>query len=89
MASRSIEVEFGQLVREWRVARGFSQEGFALHSSINRSYMTHIERGQRMPSIQTVAKIARGLGVQISELWLELERRGVTVESVTDDPRDS
>ena len=42
-----------------------------------------------MPSIQTVAKIARGLGVQISELWLELERRGVTVESVTDDPRDS
>ena len=48
--------------------------------------MTHIERGTRMPSIDVVARLARGLGVEVSELFLELERRGVTVARVTEEP---
>lgn len=48
--------------------------------------MTHIELGSKMPSIQIVARIARGFGVELSELFLELEQRGVSVGRVTDEP---
>jgi transcriptional regulator with XRE-family HTH domain len=87
VARLSLTQEFGQLVRDWRKERGFSQEQFALHAGINRSYMTHIERGKKLPSIAVVARIARGLGVEVSAIWLELERRGATVDAVTDEPR--
>lgn len=82
----SLAVELGKLVREWRTTRGYSQESFAYRCGIHRTYMTHIERGTRMPSIDVVARLARGLGVEVSELFLELERRGVTVARVTEEP---
>jgi DNA-binding XRE family transcriptional regulator len=46
--------------------------------------MTHIERGSKMPSIDVVARIARGFETEISALFLELEMRGVTADRVTD-----
>lgn len=85
MAELSLSREFGQLVREWRVQRGYSQEGFAYRCGIHRTYMTHIELGSKMPSIQVVAKIARGFEVELSELFTALEARGVTIRRVTDE----
>ncbi len=84
MAELSLPKEFGGLVREWRTERGFSQEGFAYRCGIHRTYMTHIERGSKMPSIDVVARIARGFETEISALFLELEMRGVTADRVTD-----
>jgi transcriptional regulator with XRE-family HTH domain len=87
MPELSLREEFGTLVREWRVARKLgSQEAFAYRCGIHRTYMTHIERGTKMPSIEIVARIARGFDVEISTMFLELERRGVTVLRVTDRP---
>jgi transcriptional regulator with XRE-family HTH domain len=86
MPELSLSEQFGRLVREWRTQRGLSQEGFAYRCGIHRTYMTHIEQGSKMPSIQVVARIARGFEVEISELFGELERRGVTAVRVTDEP---
>lgn len=87
MRELSLQQELGKLVREWRTERGFSQEGFAYRCGIHRTYMTHIERGTKLPSIDVVARLARGLGVEISSLFAELEARGVCVSRVTDEPR--
>lgn len=86
MPRLSLTEEFGRLVREWRIERGHSQEGFAYRCGVHRTYMTHIELGKRMPSIGVVSRIARGLEVEVSTIFLELERRGATVEAVTDEP---
>jgi DNA-binding XRE family transcriptional regulator len=48
--------------------------------------MTHVERGTKNPTLGVVAKIARGLGVELSVIWAEVERRGGTVSNVTDPP---
>lgn len=82
----SLSEAFGGVVRDWRVQRGYSQEAFAYRCGVHRTYMTHLERGTKTPSIGVVAKIARGFGVEVSEIWLELERRGATVLAVTDEP---
>ncbi len=84
MPELSLPKEFGNLVREWRLARGVSQEEFAYRCGIHRTYMTHIERGTKMPSIEVVAKIARGFEIEISSIFLELEAHGVIVSRVID-----
>jgi len=87
MPELSLQRELGKLVREWRHARGISQEGFAYRCGIHRTYMTHIEGGTKMPSIDVVARLARGFEVEISTMFAELESRGVVVRKVTDEPK--
>jgi transcriptional regulator with XRE-family HTH domain len=48
--------------------------------------MTRVERGSKNPTLAVVAKIARGLGVELSTIWIEVERRGGIVSKVTDPP---
>lgn len=86
MAELSLSEEFGRLVRDKRTALKISQEEFAYRCGIHRTYMTHIERGTKMPSLEVVGKIARGFNTEISALFLELEARGATVNQTTDAP---
>ena len=86
MPQESLAFWFGQVVRDLRVERGFSQEEFAYRAGIHRTYMTHVERGTKNPTIAVVAKIARALEVELSTIWFEVERRGGTVSNVTDPP---
>jgi len=60
---------FGHTVAKLRNERGMSQEELAFRAGIHRSYMGVIERGEKSPSIETIAKVARGLGVSIGELF--------------------
>lgn len=61
---------FGGRVAELRKARGLSQEELAFRAGINRSYMGVIERGEKSPSLDTIKKVAKGLGMTIRELFL-------------------
>ena len=56
-------------MREIRNKRDISQEKLALKVDLNRAYVGYIERGERKPSVETLAKIARGLGVELFELF--------------------
>jgi DNA-binding XRE family transcriptional regulator len=57
-------------MRRLRAARGLSQEALAHESGINRTYLSAIERSERNVSIDNIARIARGLGV---EAWTLLK----------------
>lgn len=59
---------FGRVVRQLRERRGWSQERLAHRADLNRSYMGEIERAAVMPSLATAAKLARALGVPLSQL---------------------
>ena len=60
---------FGKVVLRLRKEKGLSQEELAYRSGISRSYMGVIERGEKSPSIDTIAKVAKGLGESISNLF--------------------
>jgi transcriptional regulator with XRE-family HTH domain len=55
-------------LRKLRIAKGLSQEAFADHAGIHRTYVSDLERGARNPTISVVEKLARGLGVTASDL---------------------
>jgi transcriptional regulator with XRE-family HTH domain len=59
---------FGNHIRELRTAGGWSQEKFADECGINRSHMGEIERGEVKAELGTLHKIAKGLGITISEV---------------------
>jgi len=67
---QSLRVLFGQRIRALRQARGFSQERFAYHSDLDRSYVGGVERGQRNVSLDNIAVLARALDLPVYELFL-------------------
>lgn len=67
--SPTARVLFGRRVRELRKAKGYSQEGFAAVSGLDRSYYGRVERGEQNVSLDNIAAIARALGEPIKELF--------------------
>jgi len=64
---------FGKPVREFRVARGLTQEGLALVAGVDRGSMGHLERGERQPSLPVILKIAKALRCRPSTLLASIE----------------
>jgi transcriptional regulator with XRE-family HTH domain len=56
---------FGENLRRLRKAADVSQEELGLRCSLHRTEIGLLERGARVPRIDTLIKIARGLGVRI------------------------
>ncbi|MNV55460.1 anaerobic benzoate catabolism transcriptional regulator [compost metagenome] len=66
---------FGAVVRALRTEDGVAQETLAHLAGIERSHMGKIERGEHMPTLVLVLKIARALDRSAGELLLETEAR--------------
>lgn len=66
-------LRFGQVIRRAREARGWSQEALAGQADLNRSYLGEIERGDVVPSLNTMAKLAGALDIKLSELIARCE----------------
>lgn len=66
---------FGEAVRSLRTEDGIAQESLAYLAGIERSHMGKIERGEHMPTLAMILKIARALGRSAGELMLETEAR--------------
>jgi DNA-binding XRE family transcriptional regulator len=59
----------GKAIRAARKQGGFTQESFAAHADVDRSYYGAIERGEFNLTVDTIAKIAAGLSMSASELF--------------------
>jgi ribosome-binding protein aMBF1 (putative translation factor) len=54
---RDVLKRFGARVRELRSAKGFSQESFAAHCGLDRTYLGGVERGERNLALRNIAAI--------------------------------
>jgi transcriptional regulator with XRE-family HTH domain len=61
----------GRNLRRYRLDHGFSQEAFADHMGVHRTYMGAVERGERNLTLQTLERIADFIGVDARELLKE------------------
>jgi transcriptional regulator with XRE-family HTH domain len=60
---------FGARIRYLREQKSWTQEALAERADMDRSYIAAIETGLRNPSVKAAAKLARGLGVSLAELF--------------------
>ncbi len=61
----------GQRIRQLRQSRPekLTQEELAERADISVSFLSMIERGERAPHIETLARIAEALDVELAELF--------------------
>lgn len=51
-----------------------TQEKLAFSADLHTTYISLLERGERTPSLETMAKLALALGTSLSALVRDLER---------------
>ena len=66
---RDVKWLFGRAVRRRRREMAWSQEELAERADLHRNYISDIERGDRNPSLENVHKLAKALGISVSELF--------------------
>ena len=64
---------FGRAVREAREGLGWSQEELSFEAEMDRTYISGIERGVRNPTLSTVLRLAKALGIRPSALMKQAE----------------
>lgn len=66
--SRKIK-QIGERIRKLRKQKDLTQEELAIKVRVSSTYIGFIEQGLRNPSINTADKLARALGVKLSDLF--------------------
>jgi len=68
MMGSDVASRFGRNLARARRRAGVSQEELCSLSSIHRTEVSQLERGLRVPRIDTLVKLRDGLGVETDEL---------------------
>lgn len=58
----------GQNIRAWRKKAGFTLEALAELADLDTGFLTHLEHGDKMPGLLTLAKIAKALDLPMASL---------------------
>ena len=65
---KSIKVLLGENIKIFRLEANLSQEQLADLSSLHRTYIGSIERGERNVSLENIVHIAKSLNVTAADL---------------------
>lgn len=71
-----LRAALGQRVRELRQRLRLSQEQLAERADLHWTYISGIERGQRNPGLNILARLARALKVSLPTLVTDLRFHG-------------
>jgi transcriptional regulator with XRE-family HTH domain len=67
----SIAMNIGATIRDYRLQKGMSQGDIEKRTGLLRCYLSRVENGHTVPSLETLQKIARALDLQLSEFFAE------------------
>ena len=71
----------GKRIRKYREAKGWRQEDFAEKIGLSVTYTGMIERGEKVPKLETFITIANALGVSADLLLADVLSVGYNVKS--------
>lgn len=72
-------LDLGGRIRAERLRRGLSLEDLAGRSTVSRSMLSGVERGEKVPTVLVLDRIATGLGTSIARLLGEQRSGAVAV----------
>jgi transcriptional regulator with XRE-family HTH domain len=64
-------MNIGTTIREHRLQKGLSQGDIEKKTGLLRCYLSRVENGHTVPSLDTLAKIAQALDLPISQFFME------------------
>ena len=87
------KVNIGQVIRSYRGDRGLSQGDIEVRTGLLRCYLSRVENGHTVPSLETLERLAAALELPLYQLFYEgneapplpnLSKRQTTEELVLD-----
>jgi len=72
---RDLNAAFADVLRQLRERAELSQEALAAKSGLDRTYISLLERGQRQPTLKTLARLAEALNTSLAALAKKVEDR--------------
>ncbi len=79
----------GKSLQAFRIEKGLSQGDIEKRTGLLRSYLSRVENGHTIPSLETLAKISGALQVSLSELIEPLEDKSAKRPAFLDDKRQA
>jgi XRE family transcriptional regulator, regulator of sulfur utilization len=70
----TLQQQFGNIIRQRRLAMKLGQESFADKAGLHRTHVSLLERGKRMPSLLVIKKVAAALETTMASLMAEIEQ---------------
>ena len=67
----SISRNIGAVIRDFRLGKNMSQGDIEKRTGLLRCYLSRVENGHTVPSLETLQKIAGALDLQLSEFFAE------------------
>ncbi|GAA2814812.1 helix-turn-helix domain-containing protein [Kribbella solani] len=72
-------VKLGHRIQESRLARGMTLTDLAAAAEVSVSMLSSVERGQKVPTVLVLSRIADGLGAGLAALLAEVEQSRVII----------
>lgn len=69
--AKSISMNIGATIRDFRLQKGMSQGDIEKRTGLLRCYLSRVENGHTVPSLDTLQKIARALDLQLSQFFAQ------------------
>ena len=69
--ANTVRINVGARIREERKAKGFSQADLEKRSGLPRCRISWLEHGRAVPTLETLERIADGLGIPVHVLLIE------------------
>ena len=67
----SISMNIGITIRDYRLQKGMSQGDIEKRTGLLRCYLSRVENGHTVPSLETLQKIAGALDLPLSQFFAE------------------
>jgi len=63
------KVNIGEVIRSYRADRGLSQGDIERRTGLLRCYLSRVENGHTVPSLETLAKIAEAMEISLADFF--------------------
>lgn len=63
-------MKYSKALRLVRTMKGLSQKGLADLTNLDQGYISHIEQGKKIPSVEALEKIVKSLGIPLYLFFL-------------------
>src|ERR1700751_3234629 len=85
MPKEKPKVNIGEVIRSYRSDRGLSQGDIERRTGLLRCYLSRVENGHTVPSLETLQKIAGALDISLSHFFSEDPVRDVSGISLSEE----
>jgi len=75
MPKEKPRVNIGEVIRTYRSQRSLSQGDIERRTGLLRCYLSRVENGHTVPSLETLAKIAEAMDISLADFSPALKRR--------------